>query len=66
MRRRIIVSGLADRLPSNVMISKWLPQQDALAHPNVKLFVSHVGQSSFQESICHKMPIVLRNPKLIS
>jgi glucuronosyltransferase len=34
--------------PKNVMLSKWLPQQDVLAHPNLKLFITHVGQSSFQ------------------
>ncbi len=40
------------------MVSKWLPQQDVLAHPNVKTFVTHAGQSSFQESICHKVTMV--------
>ena len=44
--------------PKNVMLHKWLPQQDVLGHPSVKLFVSHGGQSSFQETICHKTPAV--------
>ena len=44
--------------PENVMLHKWLPQQDVLGHPNVKLFVSHGGQSSFQETICHQKPAV--------
>lgn len=44
--------------PSNVMLSKWLPQQEVLAHPNVKLFITHGGQSSFQETLCHKKPVV--------
>jgi glucuronosyltransferase len=30
--------------PSNVMISKWIPQRDILAHPNVKLFMTHGGR----------------------
>ena len=47
-----------DNKPSNVMLHKWLPQQDVLGHPNVKLFVSHGGQSSFQETICHQKPAV--------
>ena len=44
--------------PSNVMLHKWLPQQDVLGHPNVKLFISHAGQSSFQETLCHQKPAV--------
>ena len=45
-------------LPSNVHLMKWLPQQAILAHPNLKLFIHHGGQSSFQESLCHKKPTV--------
>ena len=44
--------------PANVMLHKWLPQQDVLGHPNVKLFVTHGGQSSFQETVCHQKPAV--------
>ena len=34
--------NIAD-LPKNVMTQKWVPQQDILAHPNLKLFVTHGG-----------------------
>ena len=44
--------------PSNVLISSWLPQTDVLAHPNVKLFITHGGAGSIQETICHKTPVV--------
>ena len=44
--------------PQNVMLSKWLPQQDILGHPNLRVFVSHGGQSSCQESLCHQKPMV--------
>ena len=40
--------------PHNVMISPWLPQTSLLAHHNVKLFVTHGGAGSFQETICHR------------
>ena len=45
-------------LPDNVMVSSWLPQTSLLAHHNVKAFISHGGAGSFQETICHKTPIV--------
>ena len=45
-------------LPSNVMISSWVPQQDLLAHPNLKVFVTHGGIGSIMESIYHKATIV--------
>ena len=45
-------------LPSNVVVSSWLPQTSLLAHPNVRLFITHGGAGSVQETLCHKTPIV--------
>ena len=45
-------------LPQNVMISPWVPQQDLLAHPKLKVFVTHGGMGSIMESIYHKATIV--------
>lgn len=45
--------------PNNVLLKKWLPQQDVLGHPNVKLFVTHSGLISTLEFLYHKKPVVL-------
>ena len=42
----------------NIKIVKWLPQNDVLAHPNIRLFVSHCGKNGFFESLYHSVPIV--------
>lgn len=45
-------------LPENVKIWKWLPQDDILAHPNVKLFISHCGKGGITEAKYHGVPIL--------
>nr|QIK00370.1 UDP-glycosyltransferase [Xylotrechus quadripes] len=47
-----------DTLPSNVIIRKWLPQNDILGHPNTRLFISHGGALSTFEAIYHAVPII--------
>ncbi|XP_069965745.1 UDP-glycosyltransferase UGT5 [Bactrocera oleae] len=44
--------------PDNVYISEWFPQDDILAHPNVKIFITHGGLLSTTESIYHGKPFI--------
>lgn len=44
--------------PDNVLIKSWFPQDDILAHPNIKLFITHGGLLSTTESVYHGVPIV--------
>lgn len=69
LRQRIIWKWNGVRPPenlsANVHITEWLPQDDVLAHPNLRLFVSHwVWVASMRPSImafrywrCRCLPI---------
>lgn len=49
---------LLEDLPSNVKIQPWMPQNDILAHPNTKLFMSHCGLLGIQEAMWYGVPIL--------
>ena len=44
--------------PSNVHHMKWLPQNDLLAHPKVKVFVTHCGSNGLMEALYNGVPMV--------
>uniref|UniRef100_A0A1Y1KDC8 UDP-glucuronosyltransferase n=2 Tax=Photinus pyralis TaxID=7054 RepID=A0A1Y1KDC8_PHOPY len=45
-------------LPSNIMLVKWAPQLDVLAHPNVRLFITHCGLLSITEAVWFGVPVL--------
>ncbi|CAG5037058.1 unnamed protein product [Parnassius apollo] len=47
-----------DGLPKNVHIRPWMPQTSILAHPNVKVFITHGGLLSTLESLRYGVPII--------
>uniref|UniRef100_A0A3B4BNT9 glucuronosyltransferase n=1 Tax=Pygocentrus nattereri TaxID=42514 RepID=A0A3B4BNT9_PYGNA len=45
--------------PKNVKLMKWLPQNDLLAHPKAKAFITHGGTHGLYEGICNGVPMVM-------
>ena len=46
------------QIPEKLLALKWIPQNDLLGHPNVKLFITHGGISSFFETVYHATPVI--------
>ncbi|KAM3956572.1 UDP-glycosyltransferase UGT5-like [Aphomia sociella] len=42
----------------NVVAQAWFPQQEILAHPNVKVFITQGGTRSLEEAIYYGVPII--------
>jgi glucuronosyltransferase len=47
-----------DKFSKNVMIRNWMPQSDILAHPHVKVFITHGGLFGTQEGVYQAVPML--------
>ncbi|XP_030018435.1 UDP-glucuronosyltransferase 2C1-like isoform X7 [Sphaeramia orbicularis] len=45
-------------LGNNTLLVDWMPQNDLLGHPKMKLFVAHGGTNGLQEALYHGVPVV--------
>jgi hypothetical protein len=50
--------SLPAAIPKNVMIQKWLPQNDLLSHDKVIGFINHLGLLSLHETLWRGKPII--------
>ncbi|XP_063233927.1 UDP-glycosyltransferase UGT5-like isoform X2 [Bacillus rossius redtenbacheri] len=58
---RVLWKWESDHLPGqpdNVMIQKWMPQQDVLRHPKVKAYIMQGGLQSSEEAIHSGVPLI--------
>ena len=52
-------TGLMEgHIPTHIHLMKWIPQNDLLAHPNTKLFITHCGSNSQFEALYHGIPML--------
>lgn len=43
---------------ANILYKNWLPQDDILAHPKIKLFITHAGKGGVAEAQYHAVPML--------
>uniref|UniRef100_A0A2M4AIS2 Putative udp-glucuronosyltransferase r-21 n=1 Tax=Anopheles triannulatus TaxID=58253 RepID=A0A2M4AIS2_9DIPT len=61
LKQRVLWKWESDTIPNappNVLSKAWLPQDDVLAHRNVKLFISHGGLGGATEAKYHGVPVL--------
>ena len=61
LKQKVLMKWETERMedqPSNLTLKKFLPQQDILGHHNCVAFITHAGYLSFEESLCHRVPML--------
>ncbi|KAG5896758.1 hypothetical protein JTB14_031737 [Gonioctena quinquepunctata] len=50
--------NVPEHKPDNILFQNWMPQQDILAHQNVKVFVTQGGLQSIEQAVHYGVPLV--------
>jgi hypothetical protein len=50
--------NIPEDIPKNVMVTKWLSQNNVFGHSRTKLFINHCGNNGQYESVYHGVPMV--------
>lgn len=62
LKQRVILKYESEDIPNgkaeNILLVKWLPQNDLLAQKNIRLFISHCGLGAIGEAKFHGVPIL--------
>lgn len=51
-------NDIPEKIAENILMVKWLPQNDLLAQKNIRLFISHCGLGAIGEAKFHGVPIL--------
>jgi len=61
LKQRVLVKWNSEtplNAPVNCRFEKWIPQQEVLAHPNLRVFATHGGLLSTQEAVYYGAAII--------
>ena len=47
-----------ENVPSHIKLMDWIPQNDILAHPKTKVFITHCGNNGQYEGLYHGVPML--------
>lgn len=58
LKQRVFWKNDDAKIVNNIWMQPWLPQNDALAHPNTKLVIYHCGNNGMFESLYNAVPLL--------
>ena len=61
LKQRVIIrytGSPIENIPNNVLVQRWLPQNDLLGHNKTVLFITHSGNNGQIEALYHAVPML--------